>query len=190
MNLLYPRFTWHTFRWLLVFGSVGACIAGAYGILHDQLTYALGPEYFTRFKFDQFHYLSRQQPLRIIVAEIGFLATWWVGFFAAWFMGRIALPHENVAAAARRTFKGVLMMLVAAIAFAIVGNLLAPTRPDDARVVEQAALLASYGVTDPVPFIRVGYIHNASYLGGLVGLIAALTWLRLTRPKSHPATLR
>jgi hypothetical protein len=27
----------------------------------------------------------------------------------------------------------------------------------------------------------VAYIHNASYLGGLVGLIIALLWMRKTR---------
>jgi len=30
----------------------------------------------------------------------------------------------------------------------------------------------------------VGYIHNASYLGGLVGLISVLAWLRITRKPS------
>lgn len=33
---------------------VGSLIAGTYGILHDQVTYSIGPEYFTRFKFEQF----------------------------------------------------------------------------------------------------------------------------------------
>jgi hypothetical protein len=27
-------------------------------------------------------------------------------------------------------------------------------------------------------FVRVAYIHNASYLGGLIGLVAAVIYLR------------
>jgi hypothetical protein len=29
-------------------------IAGLYGIIHDQITYSISPEYFTKFKYRQF----------------------------------------------------------------------------------------------------------------------------------------
>lgn len=50
MNLLYPRLTLRQFLWMTVFGFGGALIAGVYGILHDQVTFEIGPEYFTEFK--------------------------------------------------------------------------------------------------------------------------------------------
>lgn len=181
MNLLYPRISLRQFGWLFVFGFAGSIIAGVYGIVHDQITFALGPEYFTCLKFEQFHYLSRDQPVWLLVAEIGFLATWWVGFFAAWFMGRVILPHQPVPVAARRISKGVLLMIGTALVFALTAYLLAPTRLDDPRVLNWEAFMASYGVTDYLSFIRVAYIHNASYLGGLIGLIVSLIWLRRTR---------
>ena len=34
--------------------------------------------------------------------------------------------------------------------------------------------VSRYGVEDLPSFVRVAYIHNATYLGGLVGLIVAL----------------
>jgi hypothetical protein len=37
---------------------MGALIAGAYGILHDQISYTISPEYFTKLKFEQFHYAN------------------------------------------------------------------------------------------------------------------------------------
>jgi len=49
-------------------------------------------------------------------------------------------------------------------------------------------MLNIYDITDPLPFIRVGYIHNASYLGGFIGLLGALLTLRLTRKAKMPAT--
>ena len=37
-------------------------------------------------------------------------------------------------------------------------------------------------IIDTVAFAQVGYIHNASYLGGLVGCVLALVWMRWRRP--------
>jgi len=34
------------------------------------------------------------------------------------------------------------------------------------------------GILDLPSFVRVAYIHNASYVGGLIGLVAAIIWLR------------
>jgi hypothetical protein len=41
-----------------------------------------------------------------------------------------------------------------------------------------AASATLLGVTDIPAFVRVGYIHNAGYLGGLIGLIVAIITLR------------
>jgi hypothetical protein len=37
------------------------------------------------------------------------------------------------------------------------------------------------GILDVPSFVRVAYIHNASYLGGLIGLIAAIIYVRRRR---------
>lgn len=181
MNLLYPRLTLRQFLCMTVFGFGGALIAGVYGILHDQVTFEIGPEYFTEFKFQQFHYLSKTQPERIVVAEIGFLATWWVGFFAGWFMGRVSLPHLQLQKAARLSLKGVAVMMLTALVFATASYLMAPASSDDPRMDTWERMLAGRDVIDPVAFVQVAYIHNASYLGGLMGLIFALMWMRKAR---------
>jgi hypothetical protein len=183
MNLLYPSFTFREFRWMLAFGLVGSMVAGCYGVLHDQITYTIGPEYFTRFKFDQFFYLSREQPLRLIVAEIGFLATWWVGLFAGWFLGRITVPHEPLRIAARRTFQGLLIILVTAFVFGCTAGFIEPTPIDDPTMAGWKLILSSFRVQDTAAWLRVGNIHNAGYLGGLVGLISALIFVYRKRPK-------
>ncbi len=181
MSLLYPTFTLRQFGWMMVFGLVGSLIAGSYGIVDDQITFTLGYEYFTEFKFHQFHYLDKSQPERLVVAEIGFLATWWVGFFAGWFMGRLTIPHLPLGIAARRSLKGVLVMLITAVVFASVAYAIAPKVAEDPRMAHWESLLTHGDVIDAVAFVRVAYIHNASYLGGLIGLIVALVWLRLGR---------
>lgn len=176
---LYPRFTWRQGLGMMGFGLVGAGIAGAYGILHDQVTFTLSPEYFTHFKFDQFDYLDDTLSPRVRVAQIGFLATWWVGFFAGWFMGRVTLPHLPAATAARQALRAVSVMLGLALASGLAGGVFAPQDPD--RLQAWQAFLDLRGVTDPAAFVRVGWIHNGSYLGALLGLIIALLWLRRAR---------
>ena len=41
---------------MLGYAVIGALIAGLYGVVHDQITYSMSPEYFTRLKFFQFRY--------------------------------------------------------------------------------------------------------------------------------------
>ena len=92
MNILYPKIRRDLLLAMLGYALVGAALAGLYGIIHDQITYSISSEYFTRLKFAQFRWADFGLPARIFVAEIGFLATWWVGFFAGWFIARISVP--------------------------------------------------------------------------------------------------
>jgi hypothetical protein len=177
MNWLYPTFGFRQFVWMFVFGVVGSVVAGIYGVIHDQITFSIGYEYFTEFKFHQFHYLDQTQSERWLVAEIGFLATWWVGMFAGWFMGRVTLPSLSLREAARLSAKGMVVMILTAVGFAVIAYFIAPETNEDPRMPYWRDLLTVSDVIDSVAFVRVGYIHNASYLGGLVGLIGSLFWL-------------
>ena len=91
-NFLYPKIRLALLPTMLGYAVLGELLAGCYGIFHDQVTYSISEEYFTRFKFLQFSYADFGLPPRVFVAEIGFLATWWVGFVAAWFIARITVP--------------------------------------------------------------------------------------------------
>ena len=42
------------------------------------------------------------------------------------------------------------------------------------------------GIEDRSSFLRVTYIHNASYLGGLIGLILALACIHPKREPTNP----
>jgi hypothetical protein len=54
-------------------------VAGLFGALHDQISYSVSNEYFTKFKFAQFHLLNPDTPTRLHVAAVGFVASWWMG---------------------------------------------------------------------------------------------------------------
>ena len=176
MNIFYPKIRLALLPDMLGYAVVGSLLAGCYGILHDQVTYSLSPEYFTRLKFPQFHYANLGLSDRVFVGEIGFLATWWVGLFAAWFIARIAVPAFPRTAAIRHSLRAFLIVLAFALASSIVGYVLGIAHDSDYSAWED--LTPSLGIVDLPGFVRVAYIHNASYLGGLVGLIAAIFYLK------------
>ena len=91
MRFLYPKIPLTDLPAMTGYALIGAVLAGAYGVLHDQVTYSIGN-------------------------------------LMAW---------ENLG--------------------------------------------RSHGIVDLPAFVRVAYIHNSSYLGGLVGLIAAIVLLRNRR---------
>jgi hypothetical protein len=176
--LLYPRLRAAWLPAILRCALSGALLAGLYGVLHDQITYSISPEYFTRLKFSQFHYANFGLPPRVFVAEIGFLAAWWVGLIAGWFIARVAVPAFPPAELRPRCLQGFTIIFACAFAASLVGfglGLLHRTHADSSSLREFAS---SLGVVDLPNFVRVAYIHNASYLGALLGLILATIHLR------------
>jgi hypothetical protein len=178
MNILYPKFPVHFLPAMIRSALLGALIAGCYGIIHDQITYSISSEYFTRLKFAQFHYANFGLPARFFVAEIGFLATWWVGFIAGWFLARMSVPSLPPATARRHCFSGFAIILACSTMATIIGFGLGLLRGAKADFSAWRGFAETRGVLDLPSFVRVAYIHNASYLGGLIGLIIALVHLR------------
>lgn len=156
----------------------GTLIAGCFGILHDQITYTISPEYFTRMKFDQFNWADVGLPVRVFVAEIGFLATWWVGLISAWFLARIAMQKfENPQ---KRVMGAMAIMVGITVLCGITGYFFGPgfygNRPG------WSLALQDMGVTDPHAFYQVSGIHLGSYVGGLIGwLLMMAAFLKAPR---------
>jgi len=163
---------------MLGISCLGALIAALYGIVHDQITYTISPEYFTRLKFRQFYYADFGFPVRVYVAEIGALATWWVGFAAGWFMARVFIPLRTSSAPLRLVVHGFIIMLGCAFLAGLIGYSCGAFRDISPANSGLADYAESIGVKDIPAFVRVAYIHNAGYLGGLIGLIVAIVNLR------------
>jgi len=176
MNICYPKIRLAWLPIMIGYAVIGSLLAGLYGIIHDQVTYSISHEYFTRLKFQQFHYANLGLPARAFVAEIGFLATWWVGFFAGWFIARITVPAFSRTIALRHSLRGFLIVFAFALGASVAGYVLGVVHGSNYSAWEDLA--SRLAVHDLPSFVRVAYIHNASYLGGLVGLVVAIIHLR------------
>lgn len=156
---------------------VGCLVAGAYGALHDQISYAVSPDYFHVFKFDQFRF-PEEFRTRLGASVVGWLASWWMGLF-------IGVPVLSVGLVLPdgRTYLRKCLTAYAVAAGTALGVGL--TALAVASVVITESNLPPYwypaGVTDKVAFARVGTMHNFSYLGGFMGIVTASIYLLLAR---------
>lgn len=154
---------------------LGGLVGGLYGILHDQITYSISPEYFTKLKFNQFSFVDLGLGDRVFVSTIGFIATALVGFIAGWFLARRTLPTQPRVVACRQTAIGFGIVLGCGAIFGVLGFAYGLWRGPDAEYWAWVWAFERYHITNRWAFVRVAYIHNAGYLGGATGLIIALT---------------
>ena len=115
---------------------------------------------------------------RIFVTEIGFLASWWVGFIAAWFLARRLVPNQPRETALRKIATGFATIFVCGFLAGCLGLGFGIWRGPNADYTSWAYALAYFDIEDSFAFVRVAYIHNASYMGGAIGLIVALVFVR------------
>ncbi len=182
LRMLMPVLPVRELPRLLLAMAAGALVAGAYGIVHDQVTYSLGPEYFTRLKFDQFAWAATEgQGPRLFAAKIGFLATWWVGMLVVWILCRIALWREGRVPPAGELSRAFGLVFCVSLAAAFGGWIWGQWRRTMGYAEEWHSLMASLGVERPEEFMTVAYIHNASYLGGILGTLVAAAFLAVAR---------
>ena len=163
---------------MLGFAVAGSLIAGAYGIAHDQITYTIGPEYFTQFKFHQFAWANLGLGNRVFVSCIGFLATWWVGLIVAWVLARRMMPNQPRSVAYPKILTGFAIVFVFGLLFGLIGFAYGIYRGPDGDYSAWNGHFHQLGILDKWAFMRVAYIHNFGYLGGLVGLVATYFIIR------------
>jgi hypothetical protein len=183
-RFLLPALPWRALPAMIAWTLGGALVAGLYGILHDQVTWTIGPEYFTRLKFDQFAWADPGWGgPRVFAGIIGFLATWWVGAMVAWILCRVSLWHGDRLPATGEMGRAFAAVFVVSMLTAAGGWAWGQRRKSTGYDEGWNDLIYSLGVTTPEAFMTVAYIHNASYLGGMLGMTVALVWLAGMRRK-------
>ena len=162
-----------------------ACVmAGVYGVVHNQVSCTVAPEYFTQFKYVQFG-LSPETPLRVGAAIVGWGAAWWMGIV----IGSVLVPVGMIVPGPRRFFVATVKGFGVAAGTALVcglGALAVATLTIDAGDARQ---VVRYGnqMEDDVAFLRAGAMHNFSYAGGLLGIIAGSVFLVVERRRARRA---
>lgn len=155
--------------------ALGCIAGGAYGALHDQLSFSISPDYFFAFKFQQFEIPPSLQN-RLGAALVGWQATWWVGAIAAMPLAIVAARFPDVRSGRRHALIAFAIVAATAVLFGL-GALLYATLTFTTENLPSFRYPAE--VADRVAFARVGVLHNFSYLGGLIGIFMGLAYLAL-----------
>lgn len=173
---------------ILLLIIISPIIGGLYGILHDQITYTISPEYYTEFKFYQFGILEEGNEVkidypRLEVAKVGFLATWWMGLLIGFILGLISLFKKGnkdfLKTSLKSYFVVILVSLITGISGLLYGKLFLSKNEIDWWLPETLLINKNN-------FIAVGSMHNFSYFGGLIGLIISATYIIKSKKSNEP----
>jgi len=158
--------------------TIGCIIAGIYGVLHNQISYTVSPDYFHEFKYHQFR-LETSMPGRIGASIVGWNASWWMGLV----IGIFIVPLGCVIPETKRYFLGIMKAYAVVALTALVVGLSALLVAYLSIKPESVGEIIRYGntITHPVQFVRAGAMHNFSYLGGLIGIVTGIIWIFVER---------
>lgn len=182
---LYPRISCAEFKACLLVAAVGGLFAGVFGVVHDLWTYSIGPEYFTKVKFNAFWFANLGLGNRALAGTIGFLAAGAAGLFVSWFLARRLGKDILKPGALRQVVKNYLFIALCVSFAEILGFGYGLWRGPDADYAAWYWAIEKYHVEDVWNFVRVAYIHNSAYLGGGAGLLLAL-WRMRPPPEPNP----
>ncbi len=187
MGILYPTLPARCTRFLLGCAAFGALIGGIYGMFHDQVSYSISPEYFSKMKFHQFAYANFGWSPRVFVAEVGFLASWWVGMIAGWILGRVAVRKQLAGDVQKRMLKAFAILIGVAATSGLIGISLGIVLTRGDGVADWNEWRDDLRLDHVRKFAIVAYLHGASYIGAVLGLIVATLYLVRHAPAdAHP----
>jgi len=159
-------------------------VSGFYGAAHDQISYTVSPEYFTKFKFQQFGIADLNLPDRTRASMVGFLASWWMGLPIGLMVGGTGFVHPGHWQMLKMTLLAFGLVMVMTLLFGLGGLLYGYFQTKTVNLTDYPDRFIPKDVVDLRHFLCVGYMHNASYLGGTLGIFAACIFQVVVRIKT------
>ncbi|WP_370174238.1 hypothetical protein [Leeuwenhoekiella palythoae] len=158
---------------LILIVTISILLATIYGFLHNQASYSISTEYFTKFKFQQFGFVEYGLDTpRVTARLIGVCSTWWFGLLFGLINAIIGFCQPTVKVMWKSAFGATIRTLLIAIGLGILG------------VAVGFTTLIKYQIECNVPsdvinrrdFMCAGTMHNFSYLGGFIGMLYGIRY--------------
>lgn len=171
---------------LILIVIISVILATIYGILHNQISYSISSEYFTKFKFRQFdfYFMGENQP-RQTASLVGALSTWWFGLLLGLIIGIVGIFQRNSKIMWKSAIGAIFRTLAIAIGIGIVGILIGKFLISNL----DASWNLPAELNDRKSFLTAGTMHDFSYLGGIIGLIYGIIY-QLKIKKHHKESER
>ncbi|CAN5269428.1 hypothetical protein BH11PLA2_BH11PLA2_12400 [soil metagenome] len=178
MNIWYPQFSDKQFRTVIRIALLGAVIGGLYGMIHDQISYTISSEYFTKLKFRQFSYANFGWHPRIFAAEVGLIACSGVGLIVGWFLARAGLADLPTAKRGLAIVRSFALVFGITVIVEVIGAAIGVNVVNTSDLQDWSEWQRGFNLQNLPGFVIVVYLHNAAYIGGTIGTIAAVVYVR------------
>jgi hypothetical protein len=143
-------------------------LASIYGFIHDQITFAISEEFFTKFRFNNYDMPEAWHP-RARAGMIGVMNAWKAGIpfgIILTFVGKI---HQNTRKLLFYTIYAYILTFSLSFVFSMIAFYL-PATPDITSVQQHMP----ENILDPEAFQRVVQMNNFGYVGGIIGMILGI----------------
>ena len=167
---------------LILIVIISIILASIYGIFHNQISYSISNEYFTKFKLGQFGLEAYPDTVRMTIGMVGIWSTWWFGLLIGLINGIVGLFQPTAKIMWKSAFGATIRTLLIAIGFGVVGILVGKFVISNLN--DNWNLPAD--LIDRKSFLTAGTMHNFSYLGGVIGLIYGIIYQLKIRKKPVP----
>jgi hypothetical protein len=160
-------------------------LAGIYGMVHNQISYTVSPEYFTKFKFREFGLEEMNLPDRARASMVGFLASWWMGIPIGLIVGGCGFMHRGPWQMLKMTLWSFVVVMAFTFLFGLGGLLYGWRATRTINLADYQNWYIPDDVVDLRRYLCAGYMHNSSYLGGTLAIIVAVCFQILTAYKTR-----
>ncbi|TAH25129.1 MAG: hypothetical protein EAZ07_08175 [Cytophagales bacterium] len=159
---------------LLLLVGIGTAISVLFGVVHDQITYTLSPEFYNQVRFPQLGINSSEG--RLGAGLVAFFSSWKIGFIISLVLSFTGLIHANNPKIIKFTFESFIIVMITTsvfTAFGLVFNFL---------FGNSLSSTTSNNFTNP-QFLIIQNIHNYTYLGSVIGMMIGIYWQFYRRKK-------
>jgi hypothetical protein len=176
-----------TLRALGLIVLVAVVLAGIYGAVHNQVSYTVSPEYFTKFKFRQFGLVDAPLPERVRASLVGALGTWSMGIPIGLLVGAAGLIHRNHHRMLTITLQSLAVAVAFTFFFELGGLLYGYLKTETINLADYRDWSIPDDVLNVRRFLCAGYMHAAGYLGGVTSILVAWGYHAVVRFRSKDA---
>jgi uncharacterized membrane protein len=171
---------------MILWLAMAIVLATLYGILNDQITVTISPEYFSVFKRRMFWWLvgpmvENGAPLRLQAAAVGAAATWWYGGFLALILIPFSILGRTPNLTTRDFLKAILLIMGITLGTSIVFGFAAYVLVPHPIFGPGNEFLQD--IIDTHHAFAVGCWNTGAYLGALIGTVVAcglvMKWRRI-----------
>ncbi len=160
-----------------VFVIVALVVAGLFGVIYDQIRYAVSSEYFTKYKFLQLGFGYAHYPDHVRAGLIGFLGSWKMGIPIGLLVGAAGFIHKSERRMMRALGWSLLVTFGFILVFGVCGLVYGyyQVMHNDASEYSDASVYSDWHIppnlVNPRRFLLAGYMHYSLYIGGAISIL-------------------